>query len=46
MDPLATLLGPATRILNRNIREITPARELCAELAGSVAAIRVRNTAI
>ena len=44
MDPLETLLRPATRVLNRNIREMTPARKLCAELAGSVAAIRVRDT--
>lgn len=46
MDPLETLLRPATRILNRNIREMTPARELCAELAGTVAAIRVKNSAL
>lgn len=46
MDPLESLLRPATRVLNRNIREMTPARELCAELSGTVAAIRVRNTAL
>lgn len=46
MNPLETLLRPATRVLNRNIREMTPARELCAELAGSVAAIRVKNTSL
>lgn len=46
MDPLESLLRPLTRILNRNIREMTPARELCGELAGSVAAIRVRNTTL
>ena len=46
MDPLETLLRPATRVLNRNIQEMTPARELCAELSGTIAAIRVRNTAL
>ncbi len=33
-------------MLNRNIRATTPARELCAKLAGTVVAIRVRNTAL
>lgn len=46
MDPLETLLRPATRILNRNIRELTPARELCAELTGTVVAVRVKNTGL
>ena len=46
MNPLENLLRPATRILNRNIREITPARELCAELAGTIAAIRVKDTGL
>ncbi|MBT8098753.1 MAG: SCP2 sterol-binding domain-containing protein [Gammaproteobacteria bacterium] len=46
MDPLETILRPVTRMLNRNIRETTPARELCAELAGTVAAVRVSNTAL
>lgn len=46
MDPLETLLRPATRVLNRNLQELTPARELCAELSGSVAAIRIRNTSL
>lgn len=46
MDPLETILRPATRMLNRNIQEMTPARELCAELAGTVAAVRVSNTAL
>lgn len=46
MDPLESILRPATRILNRNIREMTPARELCAELAGTVAAVRVSNTGL
>ena len=46
MDALDTLLRPIARILNRNIQETTPARELCAELAGTVIAIRVRKTAL
>lgn len=46
MDPLEVLLQPAARILNRNIAEMTPARELCAELDGTVGAIRVANTAL
>ena len=46
MDPLESLLRPATRVLNRNIHELTPARELCAELAGTVAAVRVKNTGL
>lgn len=46
MDPLESLLIPAASLLNRNIRQVTPARELCAELDGTVAAIRVKNTGL
>jgi len=46
MDPLETLLRPVTNILNRNIQEITPARELCKQLDGKIVAVRVRNTAL
>jgi len=46
MDPLETLLRPVTNILNRNIQEITPARELCKQLDGKTVAVRVRNTAL
>lgn len=46
MDPLEALLRPATRILNRNIQEMTPARELARRLAGQVVAVRVSNTAL
>lgn len=45
-DPLETLLRPVSDVLNRNIREITPARKLAAELIGSTVAIRVRDTAL
>lgn len=46
MDPLETLLRPIANILNRNIRETTPARELCRQLDGKTVAIRVRDTAL
>ena len=46
MDVLETTLRPVARILNRNIAESTPARELCEQLSGAVVAIRVRNTAL
>lgn len=44
--PLESLLRPLSEVLNRNIAEITPARELAAELAGKTVAIRVRDTAL
>ena len=34
MDALEALFRPIANILNRNIGEITPARELCARLDG------------
>ena len=46
MDALETLLRPLAKILNRNIQESTPARELCQELSGTVVAIRVRDTVL
>lgn len=46
MDQLETLLRPLADILNRNIREITPARDLCRKLDGKTVAIRVRDTAL
>ena len=46
MGPLETLLRPVTNILNRNIRETTPARELCDKLDGKTIAVRVRDTAL
>lgn len=46
MDPLDAVLRPVASILNRNIRETTPARELCDKLNESVIAVRVRNTAL
>ncbi|MCH7831083.1 MAG: SCP2 sterol-binding domain-containing protein [Proteobacteria bacterium] len=46
MDALQTILRPIVRLLNRNIQATTPARELCAELAETVVAVRVRDTAL
>ena len=46
MDALEALLRPLARILNRNIQQSTPARELCGELSGTVVAVRVRDTAL
>jgi len=46
MNPLEAALRPVASVLNRNIRETTPARELCGKLDGSVIAVRVRNTAL
>ncbi len=46
MDPLEALLRPVATILNRNIGEITRARELCARLDGKVVAVRVRDSAL
>jgi len=46
MDPLEAALRPIASLLNRNIAESTPARELCQKLSAKVVAIRVRNTAL
>ena len=46
MNPLEAALRPIARILNRNIRQTTPARELCRKLEDTVVAVRVRNTAL
>jgi len=46
MNPLEIALRPVAGILNRNIRATTPARELCARLAGKVVAVRVRDTSL
>ncbi len=45
-DPLEALLRPFAEVLNRNIAETTPARELATELDGKTVAIRVRDTAL
>ncbi len=46
MNPLEAVLRPVAKILNRNIRETTPARELCDKLEDTIVAIRVRDTAL
>jgi len=46
MEPLQAALQPIVSRLNRNIRETTPALELCRELHGTVVAVRVRDTAL
>ena len=46
MNPLEVLMETIARVLNRNIRESTPARELVAQLEGRLIAIRVRDTAL
>ena len=46
MNPLEALMQAIARVLNRNIRESTPARELCDKLDGKLIAIRVRDTGL
>jgi len=46
MDALEALFRPVTTILNRNIAQSTPARELCSRLDDKSVVIRVRNTAL
>lgn len=46
MDPLERLLRPVARLVNRQIAQKTPARELRDRLVGRVIGIRVRNTAL
>ena len=45
-SPLEALLRPVAEVLNRNISETTPARQLASELDGSIVAIRVRDSAL
>jgi ubiquinone biosynthesis protein UbiJ len=46
MDALEAALRPIASLLNRNISESTPARELSAKLSGTVVAVRVRDTGL
>ncbi len=46
MDALEAALRPVAKLLNRNIQESTPARELCGRLAGTVVAVRVSDTTL
>ena len=44
MDPLETLFRPALALVNAQIAQSTPARDLCEELDGRVIAVRVRDS--
>ena len=46
MDILDAVLRPIASLLNRNIDESTPARDLCHKLDGKVVAVRVRDSAL
>lgn len=46
MDALEAALRPIASLLNRNISESTPARELSLKLSGTIVAVRVRDTAL
>jgi ubiquinone biosynthesis accessory factor UbiJ len=46
MDALDAVLRPIATVLNRNIDESTPARELAAQLDGRTIGIRVRDSAL
>jgi ubiquinone biosynthesis protein UbiJ len=46
MNALETLLRPVTTIINRQIAETTPARELCDELDDRLLAVRVKDTGL
>ncbi|MBT8084040.1 MAG: sterol-binding protein [Woeseia sp.] len=46
MDPLYALFAPLLALVNSQIRESTPARELCDKLDGRTIAVRVRDTAL
>ena len=46
MDALESLLRPIAALLNRQIRQKTPARELCAELKDRVFALRVKDSGL
>ncbi len=46
MSALDALLRPTASLLNEAIAELTPARELCRDLDGTVATVRLRHTAL
>lgn len=46
MDALFSVLKPVVDLLNRQIAESTPAREICERLDGNTIAVRVRDTAL
>ena len=46
MKTLEAVLRPVAKLLNQNIQESTPARELCARLCGTIVAVRVADTSL
>lgn len=46
MDVLDAVLRPIASLLNRNVDESTPARELCRRLDGKTVAVRVRDSGL
>lgn len=46
MSAVDALFRPLASLINRNIGEITPARELCARLDGKAIAVRVRDSGL
>ena len=46
MNTLDAMMRPVVSLINRQIRNKTPARELCSDLEGTIVAVRVRNTAL
>lgn len=46
MDPLQAAMRPVASLLSRNIRETTPALELCREMDRTIVAINVSNTGL
>ena len=45
-DPLEALLRPVANVLNRNIAETTPARDLLGKLAGRSVAVQLGDTSL
>lgn len=46
LDPLEKLLRPVVILINRQIQATTPARQICQDIAGSVVAIRVKDSGL
>jgi len=46
MDALDAALRPVAKLLNYNIQQSTPARELSRKLTGTVVAVRIRDSAL
>ena len=46
MATLESLLHPLVSVLNDNIAEVTPAKQLCKKLEGTTVAVRIKNTGL